>query len=179
MRTHACFKQALTLSLPKVPCGTRCLFMFSIILVNLYEIWTEKLSQTDLSLSGIKSCPSLYKTWLTTLTTFATFPCFTLKDKSISNDNDHIKSCKLSNSLGVYPKHRRNEVFFHVYFFHFGCFLIETVTTSTSVGMFYSIPQAVLFKWYIIWGLWAQLTVLQKCAISHGSERVKPWSNGA
>ena len=39
--------------------------------------------------------------------------------------------------------------------FHFGCFGIETITTSMSVGTFYGISQEVPLKWYIIWGLWA------------------------
>ena len=86
-------------------------------LVNLIDIWTEKWSQTDLSLSNIRSCPSPTQTWLATPTTFATFSGFTLKVKSISKNNHHIKGCTLSYSLGVYPRDRRKEVFFVNFFF--------------------------------------------------------------
>ena len=55
-------------------------------------------------------------------------------------------------------------VYLFIYFFHFGHLSIQSVASSISFGVLYSIPQKIPFKWCITCGL-----------LVHGYQFRKTW----
>ena len=122
--------------------------------VNLHEICTTKSSWKDLHLEGVISCPLPIQDLIYHPCNFWNFLSFYFLGQVISDNSQCTESCKLSYSFGTYPICTMNRKILKVFiFFHFGHLSIQSVTSSISIGVIYSITQKIPFKWYITCGL--------------------------